>query len=128
MSMVRSADTTPELIVRRKLHSLGFRYRLHSRRLPGTPDIVLPKYRSVIFVHGCFWHHHATCNKATLPSSNVEFWTTKILANVERDKRNVRRLRSEGWRVLVLWECDVESGRYHRKLTRFLGRLVGANQ
>lgn len=128
MSRVRSANTQPELIVRKKLHSLGFRYRLHCRELPGTPDIVLPKYRAVVFVHGCFWHHHASCSKSKLPSSNVTFWNTKIVGNVDRDKRNIRQLRSDGWRTLVLWECDVESGKYQRKLERFLGRMVDANQ
>ena len=122
MSKVRSSGTGPELTVRRQLHSQGFRFRLHDKELPGKPDIVLPKYRSVVFVHGCFWHHHTGCPKSKLPTSNAEFWTEKILANVRRDRRNISELKRLGWRVLVIWECDIRTGKYLGKLNRFFRR------
>src|ERR1044071_7234098 len=106
MSKVRSFDTRPELVVRRNLHSLGFRFRLHSKNLPGRPDIVLPRHRSIILIHGCFWHHHSECGKSKLPTSNAQFWKNKILKNVKRDERNILELRGLGWRVLVIWECE----------------------
>lgn len=116
MSKVRTEDTKPEVIVRQKLHSLGFRFRLHPKNLPGKPDIVLPKYRSVIFVHGCFWHHHDNCGKAKLPTSNTEFWRTKIFKNVERDYAKSAELIKLGWRVLVIWECETKNGSFEKKL------------
>ncbi len=106
MSKVRSQDTVPELVVRRTTHALGFRFRLHSRSLPGTPDIVLPKYRSVIFVHGCFWHGHRRCRKSKRPTTNISFWDEKLGKNERRDKSNILKLRKLGWRVLVIWECQ----------------------
>lgn len=106
MSRIRSTDTQPELIVRRLLHRLGYRFRIHDRRLPGTPDIVLPKYRAVVFVHGCFWHRHAGCQLAYTPKSRRSFWKNKFLQNVRRDQRNRRRLRSLGWRAFVVWQCE----------------------
>jgi DNA mismatch endonuclease (patch repair protein) len=122
MSKVRSSDTGPEMIVRRKLHSLGFRFRLYSKKLPGKPDIVLPKYRSVVLVHGCFWHHHTECPKSRLPASNAEFWRNKILRNVRRDEQNIAELIRLGWRVLVIWECEIKNGSYMESLNKFLQR------
>lgn len=119
MSKVRSGGTKPELIVRRKLHSLGFRFRLHSKSLPGKPDIVLPKYRSVVFVHGCFWHHHKNCGKSKLPTSNAEFWREKIYSNVQRDARIVSELEELGWQVLIIWECETKNGTFAGKLSSF---------
>jgi DNA mismatch endonuclease, patch repair protein len=121
MSGVRTSGTAPEMVVRRKLHSLGFRFRLHSKRLPGKPDIVLPKYHSVIFVHGCFWHHHEGCPKSKLPTSNAEFWANKISGNVRRDEKNIRDLEHMGWRTLVVWECETKNESYISKITDFLG-------
>ena len=121
MSRVSRKDTGPEMAVRRKLHSLGLRFRLHDRRLPGRPDIVLPKYRSVIFVHGCFWHHHENCKKSKLPVSNADFWRHKILANARRDRQNISELSCLGWRVLTIWECEIAGDRFVAKLTEFLG-------
>lgn len=107
MSSIRGRDTQPEMIVRRYLHSCGFRYRLHDRSLPGVPDLVFPRYKTVIFVHGCFWHRHTGCRLASTPASNVEFWLKKLSANFERDQRNVQKLVIAGWRVIVLWECGI---------------------
>lgn len=106
MAKVGPRDTKPELIVRRILHALGRRFRLHRRDLPGTPDIVLPAPRKAIFVHGCFWHRHEGCRKATTPKTRVEFWQEKFERNVERDRRKERELREAGWDVLTVWECE----------------------
>lgn len=104
MQAIRGKNTSPELFLRRLLFSHGFRYRLHVRGLPGTPDIVLPKYRTVIFMHGCFWHGH-DCHLFTLPQTRRDFWMTKINANQQRDQRDIFALRSAGWRVICVWEC-----------------------
>ncbi|WP_034754349.1 very short patch repair endonuclease [Janthinobacterium lividum] len=108
MSGIQSKNTKPEMVVRRYLHALGFRYRLHARDLPGSPDLVLPKYRVVIFVHGCFWHQHAGCRFATQPASNVERWKTKFQSNLERDAKNLAALQAAGWHVFVVWECELK--------------------
>lgn len=108
MSKVRSKNTKPELQVRSWLHKHGFRFRLHRKDLPGRPDIVLPKYKTVIFVHGCFWHQHPGCKKATIPKKNHDFWKEKLESNVERDNRHIAQLQEIGWRVLTIWECDVK--------------------
>ena len=105
MASVRQRDTKPEMIVRRIVHGLGYRYRLHCKDLPGSPDLVFPRLGKVIFVHGCFWHRHR-CKKATTPSTRVAFWREKFDANKLRDKRNKRDLRKLGWDVLVIWECQ----------------------
>lgn len=107
MSRVRGSDTTPEQIVRKYLFSQGFRYRKNDKRYPGHPDIVLPKYKTIIFIHGCFWHQHPGCKKATIPSSNVAYWKEKLTKNVERDKKEQDQLRSMGWKVLIVWECQL---------------------
>ncbi len=104
MSSIRGKDTRPEMMVRRWLWSNGYRYRLHRADLPGKPDIVLPKYRAMIFVHGCFWHWHG-CHFTSTPASRRDFWQAKFSDNVSRDKRNVAALREKSWRVLVIWEC-----------------------
>ncbi len=107
MSRIRSRDTKPELIVRSLLHRSGFRFSLRRKDLPGKPDIVLAKYRTVIFVHGCFWHRHRGCKVATMPKSREEFWQAKFDSNVARDRLNQKALKQAGWKVLVLWECEV---------------------
>ncbi|HSK74982.1 MAG TPA: DNA mismatch endonuclease Vsr [Thermoanaerobaculia bacterium] len=109
MSRVRGADTKPEVRVRSFLHRLGYRFRLHRRDLPGRPDIVLPSYRAVIFVHGCFWHQHPGCSKASVPETDREKWTAKLARNVERDKENRDALREAGWRVATVWECELKN-------------------
>lgn len=110
MSRIRSRDTKPERIARSVLHHLGFRFRLNSGDvLPGKPDVVLPKYKTVIFVHGCFWHRHHRCRLAYIPKSRVSFWTQKFTATVLRDKKMQRKLRSQGWRVVTVWECETHN-------------------
>lgn len=108
MRHVRSTDTTPEKKVRSLLHKLGFRFRLHRSDLPGKPDIILPKHRAVVFVHGCFWHRHQGCPHATTPSSHQEYWLPKFKRTVERDKKNQEELRKKGWNVIVVWECETK--------------------
>ena len=121
MAAIKGKDTKPEMIVRKYLFSRGLRYRVQVRKLPGNPDIVLPKYKTVIFVDGCFWHGHEGCRYFRLPKSNVEFWKSKIERNVARDARNEEELKSLGWRILRVWECDIRkvSGReeYLQKLS-----------
>ena len=109
MSRVRAGDTKPEIVVRRLLHSLGYRFRLHRPDLPGHPDIVLPGRRKIIFVHGCFWHRHPRCRKATTPATRRDFWALKFRQNIGRDKRQQRELRRMGWDVLVVWECETRN-------------------
>lgn len=109
MKSVKSADTAPELIVRKLLFREGFRFRLHSKNLPGKPDIVLPRYKTVIFVNGCFWHQHPGCNRATRPSSRLEYWQPKLDRNVERDSQQQLELEALGWKVIVVWECQTKS-------------------
>ena len=120
MASIRGRNTQPEMIVRRFLHGRGLRYRLHARKLPGRPDLVLPRLRAVVFVHGCFWHRHSGCRFAVLPKSNARFWHTKLEGNRLRDRRNIGRLRRLGWRVFVVWECTLGERRLaalHRRLT-----------
>lgn len=108
MASVRQKSTGPELLLRKALHRLGFRYRLNDKKLPGSPDLVFPKHKAVIFVHGCFWHRHG-CKASTTPKTRLEFWTDKFKANVRRDKSNIESLLSEGWRVMVVWECSIKA-------------------
>jgi DNA mismatch endonuclease, patch repair protein len=108
MSRIGAKNTRPELAVRKALFARGFRYKLHDKRLPGKPDMVLVKYRTVIFIHGCFWHSHDGCSKAVMPKSNTEYWTSKILNNTLRDKSHTEALMSEGWQVIVVWECELK--------------------
>lgn len=107
MSRVRNKNSNPEMKLRRLVHGMGFRYRLHTKELPGKPDMVFPARGAVLFMHGCFWHRHARCRLARLPKSRVSFWREKLETNKLRDQRNCRRLRSLGWRVLVVWECQL---------------------
>ena len=108
MRLVRGRDTTPEMLVRRQAHRLGYRFRLHRRDLPGTPDLVFPGRRKAVFVNGCFWHQH-DCPRGARPASNTEFWEAKLSKNVERDRKNIAALTSAGWSVLVVWECETKS-------------------
>jgi DNA mismatch endonuclease (patch repair protein) len=108
MSRIRGKDTAPERAARSLLHRMGYRFRLHVKKLPGRPDIVLPKYRTVVFVHGCFWHRHRGCRNCTTPANNRGFWVKKLGGNVTRDKLNRGALLKLGWRVVVVWECETE--------------------
>ena len=125
MSRIQSGDTQPELAVRRRLHAAGFRFRLHAKELPGRPDIVLPRYRTVIFVHGCFWHRHSGCPYAAQPKTRREFWEQKFAANVERDRRAQRELVALGWRVEVVWECEVSGNVRTGQIIKSLRHLKG---
>ena len=114
MSGIRGKDTKPELLIRSYLHRAGLRFRLHARSISGSPDVVLPGRRVVVFAHGCFWHRHVGCSKASVPKSNVEFWRAKFAENVRRDRRTTRALRRDGWRVLTVWECQTSERRLER--------------
>ncbi len=121
MRQVKSQDTGPEMRVRRLVHAMGYRYRLHVKDLPGKPDLVFRRLRAVIFVHGCFWHGHDCARGARVPKSNRDYWTAKIARNVERDQRHRKQLESDGWRVLVLWECGLkDEAALRARLTAFL--------
>lgn len=120
MASVKTANTGPEWVVRRLLHSHGYRYRLHAKELPGRPDIVLPKRRKAIFVHGCFWHGH-DCSKGRAPKSRLEYWGPKLEANQARDARNVAEIEARGWQALTVWQCETkEHGALLKRLTDFL--------
>ncbi len=122
MAAVRTKHTAPEMRVRKYLHAVGLRFRLHVRALPGAPDIVLPKYRTVIFVHGCFWHQHARCPKAKLPTTNQTFWSEKLSGNARRDRLTKQALQREGWNVLIVWECET---RDPQRLARTVEQVRG---
>lgn len=124
MSRVRAKDTKPEMMVRRLVHSMGYRYRLHVAALPGRPDLVFPGRKAVVFVHGCFWHRHTGCKLARLPKSRLDFWAPKLEANRQRDTAVLRSLRKSGWRVLVVWECQTKQPEaLAHRLRRFLDRV-----
>ena len=116
MSRVRAKDTKPELVVRSFLHRNGHRFRLHVKSLPGTPDIVLPRYKTVIDIRGCFWHRHPGCKKTTTPSTHVDFWQKKFTDNISRDQRIEAELQRLGWHVIVIWECEVINGSFRQRI------------
>lgn len=121
MAAVKNKNTAPEIVVRKTLHRLGYRFRLHRRDLPGNPDIVLPRHRAVIFVHGCFWHGH-DCRRGKRPATRTEFWNTKLDGNLERDRKNTDLLIELGWQVLIIWECQI---RDHVELESYLLDFLG---
>ena len=118
MSAIKSKNTKPEIAVRKLLHSLGYRFRLHSKDLPGSPDIVLPKYNTVIFVHGCFWHRHKNCKYASTPKTRKEFWEKKFKDNVKRDLEIQEKIRNIGWQSVIIWECELKNYEKLEKLFR----------
>lgn len=124
MSAVKSQDTTPEIVVRKYLFSKGLRFRKNVSTMPGKPDIVFPKYRAIVFIHGCFWHGHKGCHHADLPKTNVEYWENKIQKNVIRDKKYVSLLASEGWNVLVVWECEINKKQLSIEKLDFLYKTI----
>jgi len=127
MAGIRAKNTTPELLIRRNLHRLGFRFRLHDKRLPGKPDLLLPKHGAVIFVNGCFWHGH-DCPAFKWPTTRAEFWRTKIERNCENDRRHAKALREMGWRVCVIWECSVRKSGGEVLAARIARWLAGASR
>lgn len=124
MRKVGRKDTGPELLVRKELHKRGFRFRVNVKRLPGSPDIVLAKYKAVVFVHGCFWHRHEACGLASTPKSNMDFWNTKFLNNVERDQRKRKELENLGWKVLYVWQCELKKSQIQETMDRLAIELV----
>lgn len=124
MSNIHSSNTKPEAIVKKFLFSLGFRYRKNVAKLPGKPDIVLPKYKTVIFINGCYWHGHDNCKYFVLPKSNVEFWQTKIDYNKSRDAMNIEKLTSLGWKVITVWECEIRHGDRIARLNKLVEEIL----
>lgn len=120
MSRIRSKDTKPEMLVRKFLFANGFRYRLHVKNLPGKPDIVLPKYKTVIFVNGCFWHGHENCKYFVIPKTRTNWWITKININTSNDLKNVKAIRKVGWKVIIIWECQIKKKSIFKKLITHL--------
>ena len=123
MSCIKGKNTKPEEIVRKALFANGFRYRKNDRRLPGTPDIVLPKYRTVIFVNGCFWHGHSGCKYYVIPKSNTEFWLNKINSNIDRDAIKATQLKELGWRVITVWECELKKDKREQTLENIINTI-----
>lgn len=128
MSAVRGTETEIERTLRSQLHRKGFRFRKNVNKLPGRPDIVLPKHRCVVFVHGCFWHHHMNCKRSKLPTTRQAFWNKKIGDNVKRDQRQIRALRQDGWKVITVWECSLKADttRKEQTLDRVIGRITSS--
>jgi DNA mismatch endonuclease (patch repair protein) len=123
MSRIRSKDTKPEMLVRKFLHKNGFRYRLHVKNLPGKPDIVLPKYKTVIFIHGCFWHGHEGCKYFVVPKTRTEWWLNKIQGNANNDTNAEANLKSAGWNIITIWECELKKTALDTTLTRLIASL-----
>lgn len=124
MAAIHSSSTKPELKLRHSLWHLGFRYRVNDKRLPGSPDIVLPKYRTVIFIHGCFWHGHKGCKNYTVPKTNTDFWTAKITRNQQRDQEVWRQLEAKGWYVIIVWECQLKKAFYEETVSRVRDEIL----
>jgi len=123
MSRIKGKNTKPEMLVRKFLHANGYRYKLHDKKLPGKPDIVLPKYKTVIFVHGCFWHGHANCKYFSVPKTRTKWWTEKINGNKANDEKAVKALKKDGWKVITVWECHLKHAKIEKKLIQILNFL-----
>lgn len=123
MSRIRAKNTKPELLVRKFLHANDFRYSLHNKKLSGKPDIVLRKYKTIIFIHGCFWHGHANCKYFVVPKTRTKFWLNKIAANKANDEKSVKALRKDGWKVVMIWECKLKPGKVEKTLSSLLKKL-----
>lgn len=124
MSSIRGQNTKPEMIVRKYLFSKGFRYRLHDKSLPGKPDIKLTKYNSLVFINGCFWHGHTDCKIYVMPKTNKKFWYSKIENNVERDRRNIELLKNLGWKIIVIWECEIKRKNRELALQNLVDKIL----
>ncbi len=122
MSRIKGKDTKPEIIVRKYLFSEGFRFRKNDKRYPGKPDIILPRYKTAIFVHGCFWHRHNGCKMATMPKSNTDFWTEKFNKNIYNDQKHVAELTQMGWRVIIIWECEIKNN-FNETMRRIISEI-----
>ena len=125
MSQVKNKETKPEVFVRKYLFANGFRYRKNDKRLPGCPDIVLPKYKTIIFINGCFWHQHEDCKYAALPETNIEFWKEKLSGNKQRDVEKIKQLETLGWRVIVVWTCELKPKVCDDRLERLCKKIIG---
>jgi DNA mismatch endonuclease, patch repair protein len=123
MSRIRSSNTKPEMLVRKFLHAHGFRYRLHVKNLPGKPDIVLPKYKTIIFIHGCFWHGHKHCKYFTVPKTKTEWWLNKINGNIANDEKAVKELKKQGWKIIIVWGCELTSSSVEKTLAGLPGKI-----
>jgi DNA mismatch endonuclease (patch repair protein) len=123
MSMIKGKNTRPEMLVRRYLHAVGFRYRIHDKKLPGKPDLVFPKYKTVIFVNGCFWHGHDDCRYFVVPKTRTEWWLNKINANRANDKKAALKLLESGWTILILWECELKGDNAERTLKKVIQKI-----
>jgi DNA mismatch endonuclease (patch repair protein) len=128
MSRIKGKDTKPEMLVRRFLHSQGFRYRLHDKALPGKPDIVLPKYKTVIFIHGCFWHGHSNCKYYVVPKTRTDWWLNKIKLNINKDQDSAILLRKHGWKIIFIWECQIRPDKRSHTLSHLLKSLNGVEK
>ena len=124
MSQIKATNTKPELLVRKFLHAQGYRYKLHDKTLPGKPDLVLPKYNTIIFIHGCFWHGHAKCKYYKVPQTRTDWWLQKINTNKAKDAKAVKALKKMGWKVIVIWECWLKKAKLHNKLSSVLHKLT----
>ena len=124
MSQIKSENTKPEMLVRRFLHANGFRYKLHDKTLPGKPDIVLPKYKTVIFIHGCFWHGHKDCKYFVVPKTRTEWWLNKINSNIANDAKALLALKKYGWKLITLWECELKAQSVEKTLKHLLSKLL----
>jgi DNA mismatch endonuclease, patch repair protein len=118
MRKIKSKNTQPELIVRKLMYSMGYRYRLYKKDLPGKPDLVLKKYKTALFINGCFWHQHKNCKRATQPKTNRHYWNEKLIRNQERDKENYRRLEEIGWKVVIIWECETKDSQKLKEIIK----------
>ena len=123
MSQIKGKDTKPEILVRKYLFNKGYRYRLHEKRLPGKPDLVLPKHKTVIFIHGCFWHAHEGCKYFVIPKTRTEWWTDKLMKNRDRDEISFNKIRDKGWKVIVVWECELKPERIKNTFDNLIKEL-----
>lgn len=126
MSQIRSKNTKPEILVRQLLHANGYRFRIHDKKLPGKPDIVLPKYKTVILVHGCFWHGHSDCKYFVIPKTRTEWWLNKINRNQNGDRENIKKLKQLGWKVITVFECDLKKNSLDTTIVKLLNKLYAA--
>ena len=123
MSRIKGKNTKPEMLVRKFLHANGYRYKLHDKKLPGKPDIVLPKYRTVVFVHGCFWHGHNNCKYFVVPKTNTQWWIDKINGNKANDEKAIKVLKKDGWKIITVWECELKPAKVEKTLATLLKRI-----